>query len=267
MIMSRTSADAAGRKDDVALPVIVFRNVSFSYGSVPVLENVTFAVSKGDSVCIVGPNGGGKTTLLMLVLGLLQPQSGEIRVFGDRPERARQRIGYTPQYVHYDPKFPVTVMEIVLMGRLGRRFVGPYSRNDKEVARRALAEVGMSDMGSRLFGRLSGGQRQRVLIARALACEPDVLLLDEPTANVDLAVGIRLQEILQGLSRRMTLLMVTHDLAFVSGLTTSVLCVNRRVISHATGELSESILREMYGDDIRLVRHDTGHAQQEGSHV
>ena len=169
-------------------------------------------------MCIVGPNGGGKTTLVKLILGLLRPQRGEVRVFGQPPHRARLRVGYMPQHVQHDPQFPVTVMDIVLMGRLGQGVLGWPGRADRRAAIDALAQVGMEEFRRRPFADLSGGQRQRVLIARALCCKPDLLLLDEPTSNVDSLVEARLLDLLRDLNRQMTIVMVSHDLGFVSGL-------------------------------------------------
>ena len=240
-------------------PVICLRDVSFSYGGAPVLENVNLDVPDRTAACIIGPNGGGKTTLVKLILGLLTPQRGEIRVFGQPPQRARLRSGYMPQYVQHDPQFPVTVMDIVLMGRLGRDgpggFFGWPNRADRRAANDALRQVGMEDFRRRPFASLSGGQRQRVLIARALCGNPDLLLLDEPTSNVDTLVEARLLEILRELNQRMTILMVTHDLGFVSNLVESVICVNRRVVVHLTSQITGASINDIYGGEVRAVHH------------
>ena len=241
-------------------PVISLRDVTFSYGGAPALEDVNLSVDEREAVCIVGPNGGGKTTLVKLILGLLTPQRGEVRVFGQPPQRARLRAGYMPQHVQHDPQFPVTVMDIVLMGRLGQGGLpacwagtaGPTAAPPRD----ALAQVGMDDFRRRPFASLSGGQRQRVLIARALCCKPDLLLLDEPTSNVDSLVEARLLDLLRELNRRMTILMVSHDLGFVSGLVESVICVNRRVVVHPTSEMTGEAIRDIYGGEVRMVRHD-----------
>ena len=237
-------------------PVVTFKDVSFSYGVVPVLQEVSFTVEAGDLMYIVGPNGGGKTTLLKLLLGLIKPNSGEICVFGDSPELARPRIGYTPQHIHYDPKFPVTALEIVLMGRLGSKWGGLYSKNDKRTALEALDKIGLADLSDRLFADLSGGQRQRVLIARSLASDPDLLLLDEPTANIDAPTEDRLSEIIRDLNSRMTILMVSHDLGFASQTVKNVLCVNHRVVVHPTSDITDEAILNIYGTDVRLMRHD-----------
>ena len=241
-------------------PVVSLRDVTFSYGGVPALENVSLSVGDREAVSVVGPNGGGKTTMLRLILGLLTPQRGEVRVFGQSPRRARLRIGYMPQHVRYDPQFPVTVIDIVLMGRLGQtargRVFGWHGHDDRRAAYDALGQVGMDHFGRQPFATLSGGQRQRVLIARALCCKPDLLLLDEPTSNIDSAVEAQLLDLLRGLSRRMTILMVSHDLGFVSGLVESVICVNRRVVVHPTSQMTGDAIRDIYGSEVRMVHHD-----------
>ena len=237
-------------------PVVALENVCFAYNGTPVLENVTLSVPKGKMMSIVGPNGGGKTTLVKLILGLLRPNSGQLHVFGTTPQAVRHRIGYMPQHAQYDPQFPVTVRDVVLMGRLERHWGGRYSRADKDAADDALGEVDLSNLGTRPFDALSGGQRQRVLIARALACNPDFLLLDEPTASVDAVIESRFYEILRKLNRRMTILLVSHDLGFVSDLVSHVICVNRQVVIHPTREITGKVIQDIYGADLRLVRHD-----------
>jgi zinc transport system ATP-binding protein len=240
--------------------VVSLRDVAFSYGGTPVLEDVNLALQQREAVCIVGPNGGGKTTLVKLILGLLLPQRGEVRVFGQPPRRARLRAGYMPQHVQYDPQFPATVMDIVLMGRLGqgglRGALGWHGHADRRAALDALDQLDMADSWRQPFASLSGGQRQRVLVARALCCKPDLLLLDEPTSNVDSAVEARLLELLRKLNQEMTILMVSHDLGFVSGLVERVICVNRRVVSHPTSEMTGDAVRDLYGGTVRMVRHN-----------
>ena len=238
-------------------PVIEIQGLSFTYDGLPALENVNVTVMDKSFVCMVGPNGGGKTTLLKLILGLLKPTRGTVRVFGQGPERVRSRIGYVPQHSSFDFQFPVRVIDVVLMGQLGpRRWLGPYRRSDKAVARDALREVELYDVRSRPFASLSGGQRQRVLIARALATQPEILLLDEPMANVDAVVERALEEVLQDLNRRLTIVMVTHDVGFASAFVDHVVCVNRKVAIHPTSELTGELLREIYGSDVRFIRHD-----------
>jgi zinc transport system ATP-binding protein len=238
-------------------PVVLMEDVSFSYDALPVLEKVNLEVAELDFMSVVGPNAGGKTTLLKLILGLLRPDSGRIQVFGLPPLKARPRIGYMAQQSSFDFLFPVNVMDVVLMGRLGHGGRGGfYGRSDRQAAEEALRRVEMSELRDRPFSRLSGGQRQRVLLARALASEPELLLLDEPTANVDAAIEKELFEILDELNRKITIILVTHDLGFVSGYVKRVACVNRRLVVHPTSSITGEMINELYGGDMRLIRHD-----------
>ena len=239
-------------------PVIEFKNVSFSYDSINVLEDVNLTVEERDFLSLVGPNGGGKTTILKLVLGLLKPVNGTVRVFGESPVKARSRIGYMPQYSSLDPLFPVTVMDVVLMGRLGNgKLLGTYKGTDKKAAAKALQELEVYEVRNRPFSALSGGQRQRVLIARALVSDPELLLLDEPTASVDAVVENELFDLLNQLNKRITIALVTHDLGFVSSYVNLVAGVSRRVVVHPTSEITGEMINEIYGCDVRMVRHDT----------
>ena len=238
-------------------PVVRLDGVTFAYGEHTVLEDVDLELAAGDFVSVIGPNGGGKTTLLRLILGLLEPDRGTVRLFGRPPARARQRIGYMPQFALLDAAFPVNVMDVVLMGRLGRGApLGPFRAADREVARRALADVELAGQERRPFADLSGGQRQRVLIARALACEPELLLLDEPTASLDPGVQDELYELLHRLKERMTVVLVSHDVGTVSQHVDRIVCVNVRVAQHPssaiTGEL-EKLFPSRSG--MRLVHH------------
>ena len=239
------------------MPVISIEGLTFSYDGFPVLEDVNVAIQERDFACILGPNGGGKTTLLKLILGLLRPTKGRVQVFGAPPERARTRVGYVPQSYEYDPQFPVRVIDVVLMGRLDKTGrPGPYRRSDREAALAALREVEILELRHRPLAALSGGQRQRVLIARALACEPEILLLDEPTASLDLSVEAELYELLRALNQQLTIVMVSHDIGFVSRFVTKVICVKRHVAVHPTSELTGELISEVYGSDVRMVRHD-----------
>jgi len=240
-----------------APPAIVIKDLSFSYDGHPVLEDVNLSIPQGDFASILGPNGGGKTTLLKLVLGLIRPVRGEVRVLGVSPEEARPRVGYMPQHSQLDPQFPATVTDVALMGRLGHgKTFGPYSRNDKEMVDGILDQMGLYSLRSKAFSSISGGQRQRLFLARALACEPELLLLDEPTANLDLVMEGDLYELLQTLNQRMTVVMVSHDLGFVSRVVKNVVCVKRKVLMHPTSEISGEIINDIYGSPMRMVRHD-----------
>jgi zinc transport system ATP-binding protein len=240
-------------------PAISLRDVSFSYdGKHVALDGASFEIDRKDFAAIIGPNGGGKTTLLKIFLGLLDPQSGIVRILGVKPPEARRRVGYMPQYQRFDPEFPVTVTDVVLMGRLGHApLIGSFRRDDKDIARKVLEEVSCAGLSKRPFASLSSGQRQRVLIARALASHPELLLLDEPTSNLDPSVQDDVQELLHGLSRRMTIVVVSHDVAFVSKYVNKVVCVNRTVAVHPTSEIRGDLFAVLYGQPgVRLVDHE-----------
>ncbi|MBD3348361.1 MAG: ATP-binding cassette domain-containing protein [Candidatus Eisenbacteria bacterium] len=238
-------------------PVIEFRGVSFAYDGRVVLRDVDLSIEENDFATIVGPNGGGKTTLLKLMLGLLQPTEGTVRVLGKRPVGARRRVGYLPQRSAADRDFPARVIDVVLMGRLrGDRLFGAYTDEDTRAALAALREVDLEDSHSRPFSVLSGGQQQRVLIARALASEPRILLLDEPTSNLDAIMEKNLYDLLERLHQRMTIALVTHDVGFVTDITKTVVCVKQSVVCHETGRLTGELMSELYGRDVRAVIHD-----------
>jgi len=237
--------------------VVDIRDVWFAYNHQPVLRDVNLRIEPNELVCVVGPNGGGKTTLLKLILGLLRPDRGRVVVLGRTPVDARPLVGYAPQHTSFDPRFPVSVMDVVLMGRLARtRRLGPHRREDRAAAAEALQEVGLADIRRRPLAELSGGQQQRVMIARALTSRPQLLLLDEPTAGLDVAVEVGLYELLSRLRRRLTVVMVSHDVGFVSQTVGKVVCVKGTVAVHPTGALTGERMRDLYGMDVRLVRHD-----------
>jgi zinc transport system ATP-binding protein len=239
-------------------PPVRLVDVSYSYGGSPVLESVSLELDEGDFLGIIGPNGGGKTTLLKIMLGLLRPDRGRVEVFGRPPAERRGTIGYVPQYVGFDAGFPIDVLDTVLMGRLGvkRR---ETSRESREVAVQALERVDLGGLARESIGRLSGGQLQRVLIARALAGEPKVLLLDEPTASVDTRVGRSVYELLERLSERMTIVLVSHDIGVVSRYVKTIACLNVRLHYHRSKELTEAMLEAAYGCPVDLVAHGHPH--------
>lgn len=247
--------------------LIRFSDVDFSYNGTPVLSKASFEVRQGESLCMIGPNGGGKTTILRLALGLLKPDAGKIEILGTTPRKASVAVGYMPQHFQFDPKFPVTVTDVVLMGRLDRIRGGRYTHADKEAAGRAIERVRLTPEAKRPYAGLSGGQRQRVLLARALVSDPRVLLLDEPTANIDLTVEERFLESIEKLKEQVTILTVTHDIGVAGHFGDRVLCVNRSVHSHAVSELKGEVIKEIFSDELRL-EHDrhTRHTHGDHSH-
>lgn len=247
---------------------VEFKNLDFSYDGSEnlVLENINLEVEKGDFACIVGPNGGGKTTLLKLILGLNKPLRGEVRVFGKAPENQRQKIGYVPQFSKFDSNFPVSVLDVVLMGCLSKSFWwGRYSKEQTARAEESLETVGLKDFIHKSFADLSGGQKQRALIARAVMSEPELLLLDEPTASVDVHGTEQFYKMFAEMNKKFTILIVSHDIGFVSSHVKSVICVRKTLQIHPVSELSGDSLKHMYGLDVHLIRHD--HRCSEKGHI
>ncbi|MCL1921044.1 MAG: ATP-binding cassette domain-containing protein [Kiritimatiellaeota bacterium] len=235
--------------------VIDLNDVCFSYGGEEVLHNVSFRIGARSLVAVVGPNGGGKTTLLKLLLGALAPRFGSVRVLGDAPGAARGRVGYVPQSLPFDAKFPVTVGEVVLMGRVGRGRFGFYGRADRDAAADALGQVRLEGFWGRAFAELSGGERQRVMIAQALAGGAELLLLDEPVANIDPAHTARMYALFGDLTARMTVMMVSHNLSVVTSHATHVLCVNRTAALHDAADVAGGRFVSADGGDLLSIRH------------
>ncbi len=247
-------------------PVIDIENVSFAYNGQPVLENVNLAIPQGDFVAVIGPNGGGKTTLLKLMLGLLKPDTGRIRVLGEATGGATHQIGYVRQDVHINRRFPITALDVVLMGKLDpRRRWARHTAQDRREALGALERMEMAAFAGRRIGELSGGQRQRVFIARALVTAPRLLLLDEPTASIDTKGQADFFRMLKDLNREVTILVVSHDLLVVSTYVKSVACVNKRLHYHHEAEITGEMMETMYPctvEDVcpvELVAHGLPH--------
>lgn len=212
------------------MTILSLRNVSFSYEQAPILIDVNLEITKGDFVGIFGPNGGGKTTFLQILLGFLTPDTGSVEILGTSPLQARTQIGYVPQNIRMDKQFPITVEEVVEMGVISHlNCFGKLPLYYKQQAQDALEKVGLSSIKKQLFGTLSGGQAQRVLIARALASQPKILLLDEPTASVDPQAEKDILTLLSSLEKTVTILMVTHDLPTITKQARSLLCVHRTI--------------------------------------
>lgn len=240
--------------------VVSIQDLSFSYGGPLVLDGINLEVLEHEFFGIVGPNAGGKSSLLKLILGLLKPLSGRVRLFGEKPERTRGRIGYVPQYPLFSRDFPITVEQTVLMGRLGVSGIfGGYRQRDRQVARTAMNETEVADLASRQLCTLSGGQLQRVLMARALACEPQILILDEPTANIDMRVETEIFDLLREFNDRMTIIVVSHDVGFISGYVDRVACLNRTLVCHPTAAIDGETIRSLYDTDVRMVDHHHHH--------
>ncbi|MCF7853398.1 MAG: ABC transporter ATP-binding protein [Candidatus Pacebacteria bacterium] len=237
-------------------PAIAIRSVTFGFTEEPVLEDIFLDIAPKDFIGIVGPNGSGKTTLLKLILGLYTPDKGFVEVLGKTPEKARPNLGYVPQFTNFDRHFPVTVLDAVMMGRLSStRTFGPFTASDKERAQDALRTVGSEHLGKRLIGRLSGGQLQRVLLARALVSAPSILLLDEPTANIDVKAEESFFDLLQRLNDRVTIALVSHDIGFITSHVNRVACVNRTLVCHPTTKISSETIAAMYERPVEAIEH------------
>lgn len=246
-----------------AAPVIEIDRVTFGYppepAAEPVLTDVSLRVMPDDFVGIIGPNGGGKTTLLKLMLGLLRPGRGTVKVLGRSPEEVRSQIGYVPQQAWLDASVPADVLDVVLMGRLARSSWGfRYGKAHIDAAMAALKLTETESFARRPIGTLSGGQRQRVLIARALACDARILLLDEPTTGVDLHIERGLTDLLHRLNEKIPIVLVSHDVSFVSAHLKTVACVNRRLTCHPAAQITSEIISDMYHGDLRWIEHDDG---------
>ena len=244
-------------------PLVELTDICFSYGDERVLDHVTLQIRSGDFLGIIGPNGSGKTTLLRIMLGLLRPDSGHVRLFGSDLAGFRDwnRFGYVPQKaVAFESRFPASVFEVVLSGRCGRSGLGRrYGADDRAVSVQALETVGMIEYRDRLIGRLSAGQQQRVFIARALASRPELLLLDEPTVGVDVEAQEQFYGLLRRLNRDMgtTLVLVSHDIAVIAQEVTQLACLNRSLVFHGSPDeaMRSGAVERMYRAESRLVAH------------
>lgn len=245
--------------------IVEIKDVSFAYNGQTVLTDVSLQIHRGDFIAMIGPNGGGKTTLLKLILGLLKPDKGTIRLMEPGAGDMLHSIGYVPQNVNINRDFPISAMDVVLMGRLapGRR----WRRNaqDRREALESLDRMGMADFADTRMGELSGGQRQRVFIARALVTHPHLLLLDEPTASIDTRGQAEFYKLLKTLNQEVTILVVSHDLLVISTWVKSVACVNKQLHYHQQAEITGEMLETMYSctvEDVcpvELVAHGIPH--------
>jgi zinc transport system ATP-binding protein len=227
--------------------IVEIKDVWFAYNGQTVLEEVSLNIQPGDFIAMIGPNGGGKTTLLKLMLGLLKPDRGSIRILGGATEKASHHIGYVSQDVYINRSFPITAIDVVLMGKLGpNRRWGRNSAQNRQEALNALERMEIEAFAHSKIGELSGGQRQRLFIARALVTQPKVLLLDEPTASIDAKGQAEFYRLLKELNKDITILVVSHDLVAISTYVKSVACVNKRLHYHHQAEITGEMLEEMY---------------------
>lgn len=244
--------------------IIELKNVSFHYNGAAVIDRVSFAVKEGDYVGIIGPNGGGKTTLMKIILGLLRPISGTISVFGEKSGSiaARTQIGYVPQRASsYHMNFPATIEEVVRSGRTAKiGFLKTFGKDDERAVNNALEMTGLIPLRKRLIGALSGGETHKVFLARALAAEPKILILDEPEAGIDIAAQEQFYSLLDDLNQKngLTVFFISHDIELISHTVKSVLCLNRRLLCYGSPKefIKEEYIDQLYGKKIKMIFHE-----------
>ncbi len=236
-------------------------DLTVAYGNTLALDKVRLDVEKGDYMGIIGPNGGGKSTLLKSVLGLTDRLSGEIKIMGRNIREGRNLIGYVPQSAEFDRSFPINVTEVVLTGMLGKgmKAFRKYSQEETDKAGELLSSVGISHLSGNHISALSGGEFQKMLIARALAVDPEILLLDEPTASVDASSRNQIYDLLDKLNEKITIVLVTHDLLAISSKVRRLACLNVKLVYHGEPELDDSIVSSLYGCPVDLIAHGVPH--------
>lgn len=215
------------------MSVIEVKNLTFSYDKQTVLEDINFDVIENDFLAIIGPNGGGKSTLLKSIIGINKIKKGEIKILGQEPKKNLSSIGYVPQNTNVNVNFPIKVIEVVMMGHVGhkRPLIG-YKAEEMACAMGALVQVGMAKFANEKIGNLSGGQRQRVMIARALCAHPKILLLDEPTANIDVDGQKQVYDLLKLLNKTITIIVVSHDISIILEYANKVAHINKKLTFH-----------------------------------
>lgn len=239
--------------------IIEINNLSVSFNGVRVLDDINLTVFDRDFLGIIGPNGGGKTTLLRTLLGLIEPDNGTISIMGQPLKQNRHFISYVPQFATFDRAFPISVWEVVMMGRIGQKKGRSYSKQDQIIALEALKRVEMENLKDRQIGQLSGGERQRVLVARALAAKPQILLLDEPTASVDGRFEAGFYDIMQELNKEITIILVSHDISAVSTYVKTIACLNQQLFYQHAKELTEEMVEHAYNCPVHLIAHGIPH--------
>ncbi|MDO5844442.1 MAG: metal ABC transporter ATP-binding protein [Methanocorpusculum sp.] len=240
---------------------IEINNLCVSYETTTALENISLSIPKGGFLGIIGPNGGGKSTLIKAILGLTHINSGSIKILRGDVKKNRSKIGYVPQFADVDRKFPITVLEVIMTAQLKGGFhpFFRYKKSDKDFAYEQLKRVGIEKLAGRQISDLSGGEFQRVLIARALAVSPEILLLDEPDASIDAGSREHVYELLTELNKDVTIVLVTHDLMAVSATVKDLACLNKTLVYHGEPSLTTDIVNKMYGCPVDLIAHGVPH--------
>ncbi|MBN1431881.1 MAG: ABC transporter ATP-binding protein [Methanomicrobiaceae archaeon] len=242
-------------------PLVEVKDVSLTLNGHKVLDHVSIDIYPGEFHAIIGPNGGGKTTLLKVILGLITPDSGMVKIDGRSPEENRSVLGYVPQFRTYDFSYPISVREMVLSGRLGhiKGLRKRFRPEDGKAADEAMETMDISAFSDHHIDELSGGEQQRVMIARAIAGDPKVLLLDEPTVYIDSPTAEKFFELLFSLRERMAIVMVTHDIGSLTPEVDKVACLNHRIYTHHDSEVTDDMLLAAYGCPIDVIGHGVPH--------
>ncbi len=240
-------------------PVLEIDHVHFYFGTRHVLEDICFSVYENDFIALIGPNGGGKSTLGRLIVGLLTPESGRISLFGQSPQQGRNQVGYLAQFSGSDPDYPIRAIDIVLMSRLKNSVFFRPTRKDIASAEEALQQVRALHLKNRPLSDMSGGEKQRILLARALLNKPKMLLLDEPTASVDTPTENEFYDLLKELNKSMAIVMISHDITAVSVMVNKIACLNKTLIFHSTTEVTQEDLFKTYHCDVELIAHGVPH--------
>ncbi|OJF76701.1 MAG: ABC transporter [Treponema sp. CETP13] len=246
---------------DLTKPAIKIKDISVSYGKTQALQHISLSVNEKDYLGIMGPNGGGKSTLLRTILGFIKPDNGIAEVFGCSCAKNREILGYVPQFSSVDKNFPISVQKVVETGLLKGRAhpFHTYSNEQKEQAMQQLERLGIADLANRQISELSGGEFQRLLIARSLAANPKILLLDEPTASVDPSSREKIYSLLAELNKEMTIVLVTHDLTAISSSIKKLACLNQTLVYHGEPVLTDEVVEAMYGCPVDLIAHGVPH--------
>jgi len=233
---------------------ISIKNLNVNFNGFEILKDVSIEIPQKEFLGIIGPNGGGKTTLIKAILGLIKPISGQILVMGKQIKEAKNIIGYVPQYNSFEKDYPISVFDVVKIGTIGKNF-----NNVTSEINNALKLVEMYEFKDRLINELSGGQKQRILIARALVSNPKILLLDEPTASVDTKSGRNFYELLKELNKDITIVMVSHDIGVLSQYVNKIACLNKNLVYHDSKEISVEMLEQTYHCPVDLIAHGVPH--------
>ena len=242
----------------MTLKAVEINHLSIKFNEQLILNDINFSIEEKDFMAIIGPNGGGKTTLLKVILGILTPDEGKVKVFGKDPKKSKDLMGYLPQRLDFDHDFPINVFETVLMGRY-HGLLKKYSNQDHKAVIQALKDVEMDELKDRQISKLSGGQMQRVFIARAIVRDPKLLIMDEPMASIDPEMQHSFYELMSRLKNKMAIVLVSHDVGAVSTHVDKIACLNQKLYYHGPVEDSAEGLEEVYHCPIELISHGIPH--------